>query len=292
LDSLPNVHVAVTTLCCRALLKHRELRPLACDMAVARGLRYVLDPQNRNPEDKDEWIWARIYPIHLLAELLDEPGNGASIDIPPARLKVALQELVQDSLSRQAEDGSIRHEYRNPFTTAALLLALKAAEQRGVAVPEDRIERALASLERCRNKLGAFSYRQVRSESSVRSSPRGAAGRMPLCEAALFAWQRSDEQRMARALDAAFTHHDELERSRKYDDHAGRFGYGGFFYWYDMLGRQMAFELLGPRADGWRQKQLEIILATPEIDGCFVDSHELGRSYGTAMALLCLDDCM
>ena len=25
-----------------------------------------------------------------------------------------------------------------------------------------------------------------------------------------------------------------------------------------------------------------------EIDGCFVDSHELGKSYGTAMGLLCL----
>jgi hypothetical protein len=27
----------------------------------------------------------------------------------------------------------------------------------------------------------------------------------------------------------------------------------------------------------------------PEFDGCFVDSHELGRCYGTAMALLCFD---
>jgi hypothetical protein len=24
----------------------------------------------------------------------------------------------------------------------------------------------------------------------------------------------------------------------------------------------------------------------PEIDGCFVDSHELGKTYGTAMGLL------
>ena len=31
-------------------------------------------------------------------------------------------------------------------------------------------------------------------------------------------------------------------------------------------------------------------LLVPEIDGCFVDSHELGRCYGTAMALLSLAD--
>jgi hypothetical protein len=28
------------------------------------------------------------------------------------------------------------------------------------------------------------------------------------------------------------------------------------------------------------------MLRLPELDGCFVDSHELGRCYGTAMALL------
>jgi hypothetical protein len=32
-------------------------------------------------------------------------------------------------------------------------------------------------------------------------------------------------------------------------------------------------------------------LKLPELDGCFVDSHELGRVYGTAMALLCLANC-
>ena len=39
------------------------------------------------------------------------------------------------------------------------------------------------------------------------------------------------------------------------------------------------------------KQQRDIIMALPEIDGCFVDSHELGRVYGTAMALLSLADC-
>jgi hypothetical protein len=37
------------------------------------------------------------------------------------------------------------------------------------------------------------------------------------------------------------------------------------------------------------KKQLDLILSLPELDGCFIDSHELGRCYGTASALLCLD---
>jgi hypothetical protein len=30
------------------------------------------------------------------------------------------------------------------------------------------------------------------------------------------------------------------------------------------------------------------VLSIPEFDGSFIDSHELGKSYGTAMALLVL----
>ena len=34
--------------------------------------------------------------------------------------------------------------------------------------------------------------------------------------------------------------------------------------------------------------QKQRVLALAEFDGAFIDSHELGRSYGTAVALLCL----
>ena len=37
--------------------------------------------------------------------------------------------------------------------------------------------------------------------------------------------------------------------------------------------------------------QKSLIMNLPELDGCFVDSHELGRVYGTAMALLSLANC-
>ena len=41
------------------------------------------------------------------------------------------------------------------------------------------------------------------------------------------------------------------------------------------------------RAPHW-QKFIALLQDIPEIDGSFIDSHELGRSYGTAMALLTL----
>ena len=66
--------------------------------------------------------------------------------------------------------------------------------------------------------------------------------------------------------------------------------YGGFFFWYDMRGRSEAIRaILGPKREMLAEQQQKIIAGLPELDGCFVDSHELGRCYGTAMALLSMD---
>jgi hypothetical protein len=86
-------------------------------------------------------------------------------------------------------------------------------------------------------------------------------------------------------------HHGLLAAVRKYDDHADQHGYGGFFFWYDMLGRVEATLRIEDQQVRERlvAAQRELVLDLPELDGCFVDSHELGRAYGTAMALLNLD---
>ncbi len=113
---------------------------------------------------------------------------------------------------------------------------------------------------------------------------------MPLCELALRSWQQGSDEALAKAVDAAFEHHGLLAGVRKYDDHADEHGYGGFFFWFDMLGRSEALLALpkGEARDRHAAAQRALVLALPEIDGCFVDSHELGRAYGTAMALTCL----
>ena len=78
--------------------------------------------------------------------------------------------------------------------------------------------------------------------------------------------------------------------SLKYDDHTSRHDYGGFFFWFDVHGRSDAVQALDKVSLRTRYKQelRDLIMKLPEIDGCFVDSHEIGRCYGTAMALLTL----
>ena len=112
---------------------------------------------------------------------------------------------------------------------------------------------------------------------------------MPMCELALLLWGESTQDKLKTSIELSFEHHKLLEQTRKYDDHAA-LSYGGFFFWFDMLGRTDAIRKLTNQKlhDKYLKQQRQLILQIPEIDGCFVDSHELGRTYGTAMALICL----
>ena len=103
----------------------------------------------------------------------------------------------------------------------------------------------------------------------------------------------SRRRRLVASLQYAFEMHEALDVARKYDDHTSSYNYGGFFYWYDMDSRTDAIrKITDPAArNDFARRQRKLVMAIPEIDGCFVDSHEIGRSYGTAMALLCLSGC-
>jgi hypothetical protein len=199
-----------------------------------------------------------------------------------------LQSAVDRLAASQGAKGIWAHEYPNPFASATVLHVLWLAESCGARVERGVIARGTAAVQRCRTGQGAFSYAYSERPGAVPIA--AAAGRMPLCELALLVWGASDQERLGAAITAAVQHHDQLESTRKYDDHAPPLAYGGFFFWYDMLGRVLAIDRLEDRArrDELMRAQLRTILAIPEIDGTFVDSHELGKSYGTAMALLCL----
>ena len=206
----------------------------------------------------------------------------------PAISHEDLAKLVEKVFSMQPGTGAWFHEYSNPFVIAEVLVALHQAEKVGVRLDDPKVARGLRALAQCRARNGAYSYGFGRRRA--RGSIEGSAGRMPLCELALVLRGKSGQPELSAALAAAFQHHDLMGAVRKYDDHANSHGYGGFFFWFDMLGRTRAIQAV---ADPARRRELlaaqhKLVMDLPEFDGCFVDSHELGRTYGTAMALLCL----
>lgn len=288
-DSLPNVYAAVTCLAGEALLAASAGADLPApqrervEAMLQRILRNVRSSSWLALSDRDEIVWARAYALRLLAAWQrHRPGDAATV-LP------LLQGGAAALLALQPETGVWFHEYGNPFAVATALQALHAAKQLGAEVEQERIDRGLRVLAHNRTAQGAFTY--AHTDGAPRASIEAAAGRMPLCELALFLHGASDQARLRAAVAAGHQHHALLAAVRKYDDHADQYGYGGFFFWFDMLGRTEAIlhvDDAKARAELIAQ-QRALILALPEFDGCFVDSHELGRCYGTSMALLCLD---
>ena len=293
-DSLPNVHMAVTALCGSALLealrRPGDRRPQVRD-AVESAADYCADARHINSDDRDEILWAQAYRVRFLAKLVQFDADYRS------KYAEALSEAVRDLQVLQTNRGTWYHEYANPFVTATALTALKRAADAGAQVDTEIIQRGVASLANDRFDNGAFPYygqKQTRQRGDTASSGSGkipaSAGRMPLCELGLWQWNGSSDERLQQALQAAFENHRYLAVGYKYDNHTSTMSYGGFFFWYDMRSRAEALTFMADRDKQatLAQQHRDLVLALPELDGCFVDSHELGRCYGTAMALLTL----
>jgi hypothetical protein len=286
-DSLPNVYVAVTSLVGLSLMDARARFPekaVAIDAALDRAAAYVREEKNINVIDRDEILWAYAYRLRFLVARF----RGGQEDIETVNRAVAKLESVQGNR------GSWYHEYSNSFVTATALVALADAKQSGASVNQTVVDKGLESLLRDRYANGAYPYsgaRGNRSNAAEDGDIAASAGRMPICELALLLWGKSDQSRLQFAIEKSLEHHDKLRVAYKYDNHTSTLAYGGFFFWYDMQSRAEAIQNLSNsehRRAAAKQHQ-QLVLALPEIDGCFVDSHELGRCYGTAMALLSLN---
>lgn len=289
-DSLPNVHLAVTSIVSMALLKAKQHDEFVAedvqriDRAIERATSFVLDPKNLNLADSDERFWALAYRLRFISALVRQSPDGPRGEQLPG--------LVGQLENQQMKNGSWFHEYPNPFVTGLALLTLKEAASAGAAVNPQTIERGIQSLKHNRTPSGYPYFDRDTDETEPFSDnlAEASAGRLPMCELGLFVWDESTEDRLLSAISDSNARQSHLLATLKYDDHTSRYGYGGFFFWFDMHGRSDAIASLSQRFARMQCNRplRELVLSLPEIDGCFVDSHELGRCYGTSMALLCL----
>ena len=280
-DSLRHVFGAVTSLAMIALtegssrVKHPEL-PDARDAAR----RFALEVATNPDADLDERIWAQMYCLRALLETDPSDADGQA------------QALVELLLAEQLESGAWRHEYPSNFVTADVLIALAFAKRHGLEIPDEAkvVEPALAAILRCRAPDGGYSYYLTREGRKPRASIQGSVGRAPRCELALALWGSPEARDLETTVALSFEHEGPLLEIQKLDDHGPKFAYGGFFFWWDLHARTEAICALpaGKARTEFARRQREQIVGLAEIDGCFVDSHEVGRAYGTSMALWCL----
>ncbi|MBC8451248.1 MAG: hypothetical protein H8D72_00915 [Planctomycetes bacterium] len=212
--------------------------------------------------------------------------------------------LLDDLADRQQANGGWSYYKKNDlsaadvpaqsisFTTAAGSLALSSAREAGYEVPEGLSERSTRTLEELRDQNGVFGYFLYGSgvvPHPMIQSIEGDVGRGPACELALYRAGASDPKRVAVAIDLFLDHASLFQAEQgKSLMHGGPHGQGCPCLLFDYAHAARAAAEASPRSKRTRARLLDLVLDCRQADGSFLDSPILGRSYGTAMALLAL----
>jgi hypothetical protein len=266
----PNVFVAMTALAARALLEWRDAAPGRIDEAVARAEQYLRNDDRVLPA-QCEACYAETY------RLLFFEGRK---DI------TQMNRIIHRLADLQDRDGFWGHEYPSAFATAAVMRCLVLAKRAGADVSDSLLQRAADALLKTRGTDGHQAYRHEPGKGP--GSERNALGRTASSELALHECGRGSLSDVAAGVDVYWKHLARLEAVRTCDNHADE-ELAGFFYFNSVFHTlEAARELPEPLRAGHLAKFRSQVLAIPEWDGSFIDSHELGKSYGTAMALLIL----
>ena len=283
----PNVWVAITAIACTALLEHRASHPdlhERIDRALARGEAYLLDPKRLN-RGANEDCYSDAYRLMYFARRAT--GDDAAQRAPAI---ARMNEIVAEAQRRQRPSGFFAHEYENAFATGAVVQELLAAKAAGATVPIEMTDKAAAALLSARFQNGGYVYGGKAGEGG-NDSLKDSAGRMPVCEGTLLQLGRSDLDKVRFALTNFWEQMARLETVRRNDFHSDG-ELAGFFFFHSVYHASEVVRLLPKEEqDAQWQRFLQLLQQVPELDGSFLDSHELGRSYGTAMALLTLTNC-
>ncbi len=283
----PNVWMAVSALSCQALLRYRntvgpELRK-RIDDALWRGERFLRDDSQVN-RGRNEDVYADAYRLDYYALRM----ALAQTKEEKAQIRALARHIIRDVESRQGDRGFWAHEYANAFCTAAMVQSLLGIREFGVPVPETMLKKSTQAILSGRRANGSFSYGgRARGKGSERDL-KNASTRMPLCESALVQLGSSDSTQLAFAFRVFWEHISSIEGVRRTDFHSDG-EIAGFMFFHTIYHTSRAIDALPVKDQGkQRARLLERVLSYGEIDGTFMDSHELGRSYGTAMALLAI----
>jgi len=289
----PNAWMAITALCATALTEWRDVAPAEVDAALARAEDYLFKSGRLNAGVNEE-CYAHAYRLLYLDRTLAQTEDPAQRE----ELLDRARALVAQLAGNQKSSGQWAHEYDNAFCTAVVLSAVARAKAMGVDAPDATVTRGLDALAAARYEDGSFTYGGVLPKlpkGAMKAAPdqiKDSCGRMPVCESALFAWGRSDARALAKALSVYEQYFDRFEKVSKCDFHTDG-ELGGFFFFHDLYHASEAVLLLpaaGQRA--FRRFFVEKIAALPEIDGSFLDDHELGKSCSTGYALLALKNVL
>lgn len=284
----PGLTEAVTAIAARSVIPHR-VRP-EVRSAIERAWAYLarsLEAGKLTAAESPLYnarIWARTFVLRLIAELhAADLVEATELGAPARALSRALERSVQPSGAwdyfAPGLDSAVT------FSSAPAILALLEARRLGIAPDAEALSKATSFLRSVRTADGGFPYLK-----GLPTSPAEAAGRSPLCALALHRAGPADHAGLRQAL-ALFREHRHLleQQLRVTEAHLGPDGQAGYYYLFDHYFAALAArELPLPESEPFLELIREATLRSRLADGSFVDCPAVGRSYGSAMALLIL----
>ncbi len=311
--SVPGSHhafrAAVTALCISALIEVDSDDPRA-RAALERGEKWLLKflPRLRRATPEELYnVWGHAYGIQALVRMYDRLPDDQ------ARRKKIRQviELQIDRLKRyECVDGGWcyydfeAHTQRPSgstisFVSATVLVALAEARRIGIEMPQQQVQRALASIRRQRKPDFSYIYGEYLKYVPMYgiNRPGGSLGRSQACNLALRLWgdRLVTDGVMRTWLDRLFARNLWLDMGRKRPiPHESWFSVAGYFFYYGHYYAALCIEQLPAQQRPSRQDQLAtVLLRLQEKDGSWWDFpfYNYHQPYGTAFALMSLVRC-
>jgi squalene cyclase len=239
--------------------------------AVRRAMRYVLD----NAEDGSGFICNQSYTSHgpmydhgfgtlFLAEVY-----GMS---PDTEVRDKLARAVKLIVTTQNAEGGWRYQPKvadaDISVTICQVMALRAARNAGIYVPNETIDRCIDYVKRSQNADGGFMYMLQGGPSRF---PRSAAGVVALYSAGIY--EGEEIRKGLEYLNQHLPRQEDLSR----DTHAM---YGHYY------AVQAMWQAGGDNWERWYPAVHDLLLPLQQVDGSWMDL--ICAEYGTAMACIIL----
>jgi len=312
---VPGAHHAfrsgVTALCVAALIETGVTTTNAeAREALERGEAWLLKnlPDLRRAETITLYnVWGHAYGIQALVDMYRRESSDE-------KRKEQIKECILTQIDRleryeSVDGGWGYYDFRvgaqrpatdsTSFVTATVLIALRKAKEIGVEVPEDIVNRGIASVNRQRKPDHTYLYGEhMRYRPMVPiNRPGGSLGRSQACNLALRLWgdKTITDTVMTNWLDRLVARNEWLSFGRKRPvPHESWFQVAGYFFYYGHYYAALCVEELGGEQTArYRDQLAAIIVPLQEKDGSWWDFplYNYHQQYGTGLALMTLARC-
>jgi hypothetical protein len=191
---------------------------------------------------------------------------------PRDDLRDKLSRAVDLIVRTQNAEGGWRYQPRREeadiSVTVSQVMALRAARNAGLSVPNETIDRSIDYVKRCQNADGGFRYMLPEGESAF---PRSAAGVVALYSAGVYEGREIDRG---------------LAYLGQFRPRAGEFGQDSHFFYGHYYAVQAMWLAGGERWERWYPAIRDLLLSRQQADGSWADP--ICFEYGTAMACIVL----